>query len=109
SRGVMQRLGLSYEARAARSPGLVMPSLSGYGASGPIAHYAAYGVPQVMNSGLGWLSGYRDGMPREVGIAYGDNNGGLHGAFAVVAALTYRQRTGRGQWIDQSQYESLGP
>ena len=41
-----------------------------------------------------------------VGISYGDPNAGLHGAFAVLCALMYRARTGKGQYIDLSQWET---
>jgi benzylsuccinate CoA-transferase BbsF subunit len=105
--GVVDRLGLGYEALSKLNPGLVMISLSGYGLTGPYRERVAFGTPLTMISGLGALSGYIGRGPSEVGLSYGDPNGGLHGAFAVLSALWKREETGRGQYIDISQWESL--
>lgn len=106
SAGVMTRLGLGYEQLKAVKPDLIMISLSGYGATGPLSPYISYGPAQVPMSGLASLTGYIGGPPMEVGVSYGDPNGGIHGAVAILAALWHRQRTGEGQYIDQSQWES---
>jgi benzylsuccinate CoA-transferase BbsF subunit len=106
SAGVMERLGLGYGRLTAAKPGIIMISLSGYGATGPLSPYISYGPAQVPMSGLASLTGYVGGPPSEVGVSYGDPNGGIHGAVAVLAALWHRQRTGTGQYIDQSQWES---
>ncbi len=105
--GVVQRLGLDYDTLAAENPGLIMCSLSGYGLTGPYRDRVAFGTPLTMISGLGALSGYRDQGPSEVGISYGDPNAGLHGAFAILAALWARDESAKGQYIDLSQWESL--
>ena len=52
------------------------------------------------------LTGYAGWPPMHVGISYGDPTGGLHGAFAVLAALLHRAATGEGQFIDLSQQET---
>lgn len=83
-----------------------MISLSGYGATGPDAHKVSYGPAQVPLSGLSSVTGYPGHPPMEVGISYGDPTGGLHGAVAVLAALHHRAETGRGQYIDLSQWET---
>ena len=57
-------------------------------------------------SGLSQLTGYKGMQPMHVGMSYGDPNAGLHAAFAVIAALFHRERTGKGQYIDMSQWES---
>jgi crotonobetainyl-CoA:carnitine CoA-transferase CaiB-like acyl-CoA transferase len=57
-------------------------------------------------SGMSSLTGYKGWRPMHVGISYGDPNAGLHGAFAVLCALMYRARTGKGQYIDLSQWET---
>jgi crotonobetainyl-CoA:carnitine CoA-transferase CaiB-like acyl-CoA transferase len=105
--GVLARRGLDFERLRERNPGLIMISLSGYGATGPTSNYVAYGTPLVMISGLASLSGYQGGLPSEVGLSYADPNAGLHGAFAVLAALWHRDASGEGQYIDLSQWESL--
>jgi benzylsuccinate CoA-transferase BbsF subunit len=104
--GVMDRMGLGYETLRQLKPDIIMIALSGYGASGPESHYVSYGPAQVPLSGLSSVTGYRGWPPMHVGISYGDPNGGLHGAFAVLAALYHRARTGQGQYIDLSQQET---
>jgi benzylsuccinate CoA-transferase BbsF subunit len=104
--GVMDRLGLGYDVLRHRKPDVIMISLSGYGATGPEKEYISYGPAQVPMSGMSSLTGYKGWRPMHVGISYGDPNGGLHGAFAVMCALMYRARTGKGQYIDLSQWET---
>jgi len=104
--GVMDRLGFGYEVLKQIRPDIIMISLSGYGATGPEKEHISYGPAQVPMSGLSSLTGYKDWRPMHVGISYGDPNGGLHGAFAVLCALMYRARTGKGQFIDLSQWET---
>jgi len=104
--GVMDRLGLGYEALRAVRQDVIMIALSGYGASGPESEFVSYGPAQVPLSGMSSLTGYADWPPMHVGISYGDPNGGLHGAFAVLAALLHRARTGEGQYVDLSQQET---
>jgi benzylsuccinate CoA-transferase BbsF subunit len=104
--GVLARLGLDYESIKRVKPDIIMISLSGYGSTGPLAPYISYGPAQVPMSGLSALTGHAGGPPVQVGVSYGDPNGGIHGAFAVLAALWHRQRTGEGQYIDESQWEA---
>jgi benzylsuccinate CoA-transferase BbsF subunit len=105
--GVIDKLGLGYPRLRERNPRLIMLSLSGYGADGPLSRYPAYGGAVMMLSGCASLNGYRGGPPSMVGISYGDPNGALHGAFAILAALWQREQTGMGQRIDLSMLESL--
>jgi benzylsuccinate CoA-transferase BbsF subunit len=104
--GVMERMGLGYAALAAQRPDLIMIALSGYGASGPDSDKVSYGPAQVPLSGMSSVTGYRGAPPMHVGVSYGDPTGGLHGAVAVLAALLHRARTGAGQYIDLSQWET---
>ncbi|MBI2761361.1 MAG: CoA transferase [Chloroflexi bacterium] len=104
--GVMQRLGLDYDAIRKVKPDIIMISLSGYGATGPLSPYIAYGPAQVPMSGLSSLTGFPGGPPTQVGLSYGDPTGGIQGTVAVLAALWKRMRTGEGQYIDESQWEA---
>ncbi len=104
--GVMDRLGLGYDVLRRVKPDIIMISMSGYGQTGPESRYVSYGPAQVPLSGMSSLTGYAGWPPMHAGMSYGDPNAGLHAAFAVLAALLYRERTGSGQFIDMSQWES---
>jgi benzylsuccinate CoA-transferase BbsF subunit len=103
--GVMDRLGLGYRDLVRARPDIIGVSLTGYGDSGPLRDYVAYGPAQVPLSGMSALTGYRGWPPMHVGFSYGDPNAGTHAAFAIIAALYHRERTGEGQYIDMSQWE----
>ncbi|HEY5640049.1 MAG TPA: CoA transferase, partial [Dehalococcoidia bacterium] len=104
--GVIDKLGLGYDELRKVNDDLIMMSMSGYGATGPEKDFVSYGPAQVPMSGLSSLTGYKGWGPMHVGMSYGDPTAGLHAAFAVIAALFYRDRTGKGQYIDMSQWES---
>ncbi len=104
--GVIERLGLGYEALKKAKSDIIMISMSGYGQTGPEASYVSYGPAQVPLSGLSSLTGYAGWPPMHVGMSYGDPTAGLHAAFAVLAALFHREKSGEGQYIDMSQWES---
>lgn len=98
--GVANRLGIGYEAIAARRPSIVYASLSGYGQTGPYGPRPAYDhVIQAM-SGVTMLTGAPDTVPNRIGPPLFDYLAGVYGAFAVVSALMERARTGRGQRVD---------
>jgi benzylsuccinate CoA-transferase BbsF subunit len=103
--GVMEKLGFGYEEIRKVRPDIIMISLSGYGDTGPYRDYVAYGPAQVPLSGLSSLTGYKGFPPMHAGFSYADPNAGIHGSFAVLAALYHRQKTGEGQYIDMSQWE----
>lgn len=105
--GVMDRLGLGYDVLRQVNPAIIMISLSGYGLGGPESEFVSYGPAQVPLSGMSSLTGYAGWPPMHVGISYGDPTAGLHGAFAVLAALLHREKTGEGQFIDLSQTETM--
>jgi benzylsuccinate CoA-transferase BbsF subunit len=105
--GVMDKIGLGYEEMKKRKPELVMLSMQGAGAYGPLMNTRTYGLSLTSLTGLDSLTGYCDGPPLPVENAYSDPFTGIFGAFALVAALTYRDRTGQGQYIDFSQQEAV--
>ena len=105
--GVMDRLGLAYKDLQKIKPDIIAASISGFGHTGPRKNYMGYGPAIVAMSGLSSLTGYPSGPPQEVGISYGDPNGGIHAAVAICAALATRERTGRGQYIDVSLLEAM--
>ena len=99
--GVLRRLGLGYEAMREVRPDTILVSLSSNGQTGPESNYAGYAPMFSALGGLGHLTGYPDGPPVELRHAM-DHTGGMMAAFAAVAALSARQRTGLGQHVDVS-------
>ncbi len=99
--GVLRRLGLGYEAMREVRPDIILVSLSSNGQTGPESSYAGYAPMFAALGGLGHLTGYPDGPPVELRHAM-DHTGGMMAAFAAVAAVSARQRTGLGQHVDVS-------
>ena len=105
--GVMDKMGFGYDVLKQIKPDIIMIGLSGYGDTGPYRDYIAYGPAQVPLSGLSALTGYKGWPPMHSGFSYADPNAGVHGAFAILAALFHRNKTGQGQYIDMSQWEGM--
>ena len=103
---VLRQLGLHYQELCKLRPDLIMISLSGYGQTGPWANYSAYGMGLEPASGISALSGYRSGPPLRTGISFTDPLTGIMAAGAILAALHYRRRSGKGQYIDLSEQEA---
>jgi crotonobetainyl-CoA:carnitine CoA-transferase CaiB-like acyl-CoA transferase len=99
---VMPNLGLDWEVLRAVNPGLIMVSMSGYGASGPRRDWVAYGANIETTSGLTSITGYPDGQMSRTTLFYADPVSGIHGAVAVMGALEHRRKTGEGQWIEMA-------
>jgi benzylsuccinate CoA-transferase BbsF subunit len=97
--GVMQRLGLGFEALREAKPDIVLLSLSSCGQSGPDSHFAGYAPLFGAWGGLGWMTGYSDGPPVEMRHVM-DHSAGLHAALATLGALHQRRRTGQAQHVD---------
>ena len=104
---VMRNFKLEYEDLRQIRPDIIMVSSTGYGYTGPWADYGAIGYTTEATSGLSHISGYKDGPPVLPEIPYADYTAAEHTAFAIMAALSYRARTGKGQFIDISQSETL--
>lgn len=105
--GTMERWGLGYEALSQGNPGLVMVRVTGFGQDGPYASRAGFASVCEAMGGLRYLSGYPDRPPVRVGISLGDTLAGLHAALGTMMALHQRERTGRGQVVDSSIFESV--
>ena len=104
---VMRNFGLEYDDLRKVKPDIVMVSSTGYGYTGPWSDYGAIGFTTEATSGLAHMTGYRDGPPVLPEIPYADYTAAEHTAFAIMAALAHRERTGQGQFIDVSQSETL--
>ena len=105
--GTLERWGLGYEELSAANLGLVLVRISGVGQDGPYAARAGYAAIGEAMGGLRALTGYPDRPPVRVGVSIGDSLAGLMGALGTLAALHARRRTGRGQVVDASIYESV--
>ncbi len=104
--GAMERLGLGYEDLKKLKPDIIMLSSSAYGGAGPLREYTGYANHFAAFSGLASLTGYPDGDPNTL-TGSSDIRSATTSTLAVLAALYYRQRTGRGQHIDLSSTEAL--
>src|SRR4051812_9347590 len=104
--GVMDRLGLGYDALAARRPGLIYASITGFGA-GAGAALPGYDLLVQAVGGLMSITGEDDGEPQKVGVALVDVITGLFAAVGIVAALRHRDRTGEGQRVEVDLLSSL--
>jgi CoA:oxalate CoA-transferase len=103
--GVMQRLGLGYEALLAHSPRLIYCAISGFGQDGPLRDFPAYDQIIQGMSGVMSITGSPESAPLRVGYPVADTIGGVTAAFAVSAALADRGRKG-GYFLDVSLLES---
>ncbi|OFW23696.1 MAG: CoA-transferase [Acidobacteria bacterium RIFCSPLOWO2_02_FULL_65_29] len=100
--GVMKAFGLDYASLSAGHPELVYASISGYGQTGPYAAKGGFDLVAQGVSGLMSITGEPGGPPVKVGVPLTDLGAGLFALSAILAALYYRGRTGRGQHIDTS-------
>lgn len=103
----MARLGLTYEAVAALNPSIIYCSAVGYGQTGPYAGKPAYDELIQGACALPWLEQQIIGTPQYVPMLLADRACGLALLYAVLAALYYRQQTGKGQAVQLSMFETV--
>lgn len=107
--GVMDRLGLGYEALAKLNPRIIYCAISGFGQEGPDSLKPAYDQIIQGLSGVMAVNGDERLNPLRAGFPICDTVGGLNAAFAIMAALYYREHTGEGQMIDVALLDSIMP
>lgn len=105
--GTLEKWGLGYEALKAINPRLIMIRVSGYGQSGPYASRPGYASVGEAIGGLRYVIGEPDRLPSRAGISLGDSLAGLYATLGALAALHHRNRTGEGQVVDATIYESV--
>jgi alpha-methylacyl-CoA racemase len=104
--GVMDKLGVGWEALRARNRGIVVCSISGYGQDGPYRERAGHDLNYIALAGVLAMTGPRGGAPGLPGVQVADLAGGaLWGAVGVLGALVGRAATGEGRWVDISMTE----
>jgi len=105
--GIMERLGLGYEAVESINPRVVYASITGYGTVGPWRDRPGQDLLAQSLSGLPWLNGSNEDPPVPVGVALADIISSIHLASGITAALLRRERTGLGGRVDTSLLESM--
>ncbi|MGI8550854.1 MAG: CoA transferase, partial [Dehalococcoidia bacterium] len=103
---VMGNLGLTYEILREVNPRLIYLSSTAFGQSGPYRDYGAFGSTLESMIGLASVTGLPDDPPTRCGLTSTDYPAAQMGYAAILAALAYRRRSGKGQYIDLSQYET---
>jgi crotonobetainyl-CoA:carnitine CoA-transferase CaiB-like acyl-CoA transferase len=105
SAGVMDRLGLGYQALSAANPRLIYVSMSGYGHDGPRRDWTSMNMNLQGYSGLMMVSGAEGDPPTAISNSWNDYIGGLHACFAILQVIDERRDTAQGKYIDLSQFE----
>ena len=105
--GVMDRLGLGYEALSALNPRLIYCSISGFGLNGPLRDRPSFDIVLQALSGALSVNGEAGRAPTKLGIPLGDLVGGINGPIAILGALHERSVTGRGRFIDVSLLDGM--
>jgi crotonobetainyl-CoA:carnitine CoA-transferase CaiB-like acyl-CoA transferase len=109
SSGVLERLGFSFEVLQKINPGIVQAVMPGWGLSGPLRSWVAWGWQLLAYTGIMRLWGYPDSpMETRCKIAWPDRVGSVTMALGVLAALEYQARTGKGQFIEAGMLEAQG-
>jgi len=106
SPGTMEKWGLGYDEVRKRRPDIIYLSSSMQGRGGPHSSYAGYGMNAVNLCGFTEVTGWPDRRPAAPHGAYTDYINTRFDALALMAALEYRRRTGKGQYLEQSQFET---
>jgi len=104
--GVMAKMGLSYDAINSINPRIVMCSISAFGQTGPLSSRPGYDMIGQAYAGITSMCGEPGDAPYFPMAAIGDVSTGVHAMAAVVCALLYRERTGKGQYLDISLLDS---
>ncbi|HVG20524.1 MAG TPA: CaiB/BaiF CoA-transferase family protein, partial [Blastocatellia bacterium] len=105
--GVVDRLGIGYAAVSEINPRIVYCSLTGFGQGGPHAARSGHDLNYLALSGVLGLTTDERGRPVIPGVQVADLAGGMIAAFAMLAALAARERTGRGQYVDVSMFDVM--
>jgi crotonobetainyl-CoA:carnitine CoA-transferase CaiB-like acyl-CoA transferase len=100
--GVLDRIGLGYDAVRGVRPDVVYGSVSGYGSRGPLAGHPGMDVVVQARAGVLGITGYPGSPPVKPGVSLADFSGGAHMAIAMLGALIQQQRTGEGQYVEVS-------
>lgn len=104
--GVMAKMGLGYDDLCKVKPDIIMLSAGIFGQTGPYAHVKGHGGPLTALTGFPQITGFPGQEPQFPGFVLTDFVAPRANVLAIVAALDHRRRTGKGQYLDASQFES---
>ncbi|PEJ60885.1 CoA transferase [Bacillus sp. AFS002410] len=104
--GTLAKLGFSYEEMKEVKKDIILASISGFGSKGPNSSLPGYDYIIQAMSGLMSITGEKDAEPTKVGVAISDVLTGLFTCIGILASLQHRNRTGEGQEIDISLFDS---
>lgn len=104
--GTSEKLGIGYEDLKKHNPKIIYGSITGFGQYGPYRNKPAYDLIAQAMGGYMTLTGEKGGRPLKLGTSMGDAIAGVHMAFAILAAVHHRDRTGEGQFIDIAMMDS---
>jgi benzylsuccinate CoA-transferase BbsF subunit len=103
--GTLSKLGLDYENLRKVKDDIIMLSTCMQGQTGPAAAHLGYGTTLTSLAGFNYIHGWPDRAPSGINGPYTDNIAPTYNALSLIAAIDYRRRTGKGQYLDLSQYE----
>ena len=104
--GGLAKFGLDYKSLAPEYPRLIYCSVTGFGQDGPYATRAGYDLMVQGMGGIMDMTGTPDGEPTRVGVAVSDIFTGVYSVIGILAALTQRERTGKGGYVDTALVDS---
>ncbi len=108
--GVMDKLGIGYEALKAVNPRIIYCAITGYGQDGVFSMKAGHDINYLSRAGISYAAGRQNGGPSLYNFQIADVAGGSMNAIAsILAAIIYREKTGKGQFIDVSMQDSVIP
>ncbi len=105
--GVMAKMGFPYETLRGINPKIIFCSITGFGMKGPDAQKPGFDLISQGMSGFMSFTGEVGGGPVKVGVAISDINSGMFAAYGILAALYHRERTGEGQMVTTSLFETM--
>ena len=104
--GTMEKWGIGYDALSAKFPRLVHARVSGFGADGPLGGFPGYDAMVQASAGLVSVNGSPDGGPVRIGVPVVDLSTGMNACIGILMALYERNRSGKGQFVDATLYDS---
>lgn len=104
--GVAARLGVDYDSLLVHNPGLIYAGISGFGQDGPYSDRPGYDLIAQAMAGVMSITGHEGGPPTKSGLPVADLGAGLFASIGILSAWAWKKRTGEGQFIETSLFES---